>query len=566
MPLWRRRPDSDRFAAIRAAARILVSMMLVALAGAGAPAAARAQGSPTVAPLDPAYLDARRLIDAGLVRDVVVGQAPYSRLTFARLTLEAQSRMLASRNASASNAVLHLAIDRLLARFGDEVEALRTGARAESVVHALSEWEVDLLHTDAPSRTIAGNGLGSVEADIRPLTDNRGGRRVATGTDASLETMHWARLGSRLTLEARPRLWWHDAHDGTRAVDLKMLSANARLVAGNVALTVGREYTDWGTAPGGGLFFSANPPALDMIRIASETPMRLGGPLRWLGPVSGTLQLADVGASVSHSHSLLAAYKVSVQPTPDLELGATFADHFGGAGAVNPSLGRRLADLLPFIDIFRHHADSTEFDSDKLLGVDARLILPHAADVTVFGEFALEDFDVHRLKSVLTEDAALIVGVRVPTLLVPSVSAQLAYHATGLRFYEHHQLVNGIAASRSIIGDDLGRDASGWYGTVTWERRDGLSLRADAAYESRGNDQYVGEYTKPGLQGLVFRTVSTSPPELRRRVMGELAMRPVNGRTRASLAGGVERVSGPPLVSAGGRTSGLAEARFTVYR
>ena len=407
--------------------------------------------------------------------------------------------------------------------------------------------------------------MGSIEADIDPLLDDRGGRRLVTGGNAAFESEHWLALGSHLALEARPRLWLRSgpAHPAAASVDL--LTANARLTAGNVALTVGRDYTDWSNAPGGGLFFSRNAPGLDMVRVASEEPFHLPSLLRLLGPTRATLQVADLGASESHSHSLLVAYTATVQPTPTLEVGATFANHFGGAGAANPDAARRFIDLIPFLDIFRHHADSTDFDSDKLLGMNARLRLPRMANATLFSELALEDFDVHRLRSVFTEDAAYVAGVMLPQVALPGLSAQLAYHVTGIRFYEHHLLLNGYTASRAILGDDLGRDASGWYGTLAWEHGSGTSLRANAAYESRGSTQYVGQYTQAGQQALVFSVVTPGAPELRRRVVAELLHRPRDGRVTLRLAGGVERTTGAPVGAAQG-THGLGEASLSLYR
>lgn len=526
---------------------------------------ALAQGSPTVAPGDPAYADARRLLDHGLAPGIAVSQLPWSRRTFTRIHRAACPQLGSGEVPSGAPSIVN-ACHRLRWRFADAVGPPGPEAAPAWMVQPLAELRAGALYTDAPARGLEGNGLGTTEADLRPLTALREGRRYATGTNATLESAHWARFGSHLTLEARPRLWLAAPRGGDADAALELRTASARLVAANVAITLGREHTDWGNAPGGGLFFSANGPPLDMIRVATEEPFRLPSVLGRLGPTSATVQLANVGPSASHSHSRLAAYKVSIQPATTVELGATFANHFGGAGSIDPGLGRRIVDLLPFVDVFRRHNDSTEFDSDKKLGIDARARVPRLGNATLFAELALEDFDVHRLRSVLTEDAAWILGVRLPSLGAPSLSAQFSYHATGIRFYEHHLMQNGYASRRFLLGDPLGRDASGWYGAVAWESPGGLTLRALSAYESRGNSEFIGGYTQPGLKGLVFRVVTPRPAELRRRLVVDATQRSRDGRRSVSLGAGVERVSGPPLAPLGGRTGALLEAGLSVFR
>lgn len=51
-----------------------------------------AQATPYVPTLDPAYRDLDALVSAGLVRDVMAGERPYSRSGFARFVAEAEER------------------------------------------------------------------------------------------------------------------------------------------------------------------------------------------------------------------------------------------------------------------------------------------------------------------------------------------------------------------------------------------------------------------------------------------------------------------------------------------
>lgn len=532
------------------------------------PFTVRSQSTVTVAVDDPIYRDVDRLIDAGLAPHAIVGQRPYSRESIALLVREARAS-LAAMPAGGDVVLRSGALARLLARFAHEVARLDGRASETDVTRwrPLDALRVDALATDAPFRPVPPNGLGTVEADYNGLIDYRQGRTYVAGSNVALESGHWIQFPGGISLQATPRLWLQQGRQGAgTGLTAEVLVANARAVRHNVAVTVGREYTEWSPATGSGLFFSDNAPALDMIRVASDVPFRLPLGLSRLGLVAATFQLADIGRSDSSTHSRLVSYKVNLKPTDAVELGATFENHFGGAGSRPASTFDRVADLVPFIDIFRHHVDSTSVDSDKLIGVDGRLHLRALGNVSLFGELALEDFDIHRLASIFTEDAAYTAGIIVPTLVVPAISARIGFHTVGLRFYEHHILRNGIASRRFILGDDLGRDASGVFAMLRWETPRGLSITGDVAADARSNDTYLGSYTNPDLTGLVFTRVNRAPVERRERAVVSARWFPPGARTMVEVRGGAERTSNFGFVARASELHALAGVTASWYQ
>ena len=544
-------------------------MLVLVLAAFTMPIAVRGQGTVTVPVDDPLYRDVDRLIDAGLATHVVVGQRPYSRRMIARIVREARLKMDTRSFARSGGQSLEArAIERLRTTFAPEIADLDGDVLVASKVRLspLRSLRAEALVTDAPTRAVPSNGLGSVEADVNPLIDGREGRRFVSGTNVAVESEHSIQFPAGISLQAQPRIRAFRARSrNANETSGELLSANLRAVVGKVAFTAGREYTEWSTGPGQGLFFSGNAPALDMIRVATDAPVRLPSVLGLLGGVSGTLQVADMGRSDSSNRSRLVSYKVSINPGSALELGATFENHFGGAGARPATSFDRFIDLVPFLDLFRHHVDSTSVDSDKLLGLDGRLRISQLGNIALFGEVAIEDFDFHRLSSIFTEDAAYTAGVIIPTLLTPALSARVGYHTVGLRFYEHHILRNGIAARRFTLGDDLGHDANGIFGLIRAEGHSGLSVTAEGSYELRRNDEYVGSYTKPGLTGLVFAKVTDRPEE--RRSRGTVAVRwfRPDGGMMLELKAGAERVGNFAFVAAPDRTHGLASVAAAWY-
>ncbi len=528
-------------------------------------ASASAQSAVTVPVGDPLYQDVDRLVDAGLIARIVVGQRPYSRGALARFAAEARSR-LDSTSDGTGIAVLQEALARLERRLvhATSVDSAK-GATSRVIVAPFDVVRFDALSTDAASRPVPSNGLGSMEADLNSLTSYREGREYPMGSTFGLESQHWLQVGS-VSIQAQPRIALSLPREGATAGAFQVESGDLRGVMGNVALTVGREFTLWSQADDAGLLFSENAPALDMIRLASDNPFQLPGAFRHAGLVAATLQIADLGSSAANAHSRLVSYKVSVRPTDVLELGATFENHFGGAGSRSPSLLNRVIDLLPFVDIFRHHADSTDVQSDKLIGADGRLRLPMLANATLFGEVALEDFDFHRLGSIFTQDAAYSAGVSVPAIFSPSFSGRVRYHTTGLRFYEHHLIVDGIAAHRFILGDDLGHDARAFDASLTWRTAPGLLLTISADHEIRSNDEYLGSYINPNLTGLVFQKVSDRPEEVRTRGLLALRYTPPTGHATVELGGGAERTSNFGFAAVPSRIHGVGNLTITAYR
>ena len=535
--------------------RVAIVAMLLATSH-----AVGAQGTTTVPLGDPTYRDIDRLIDAGLVGAVIVGQRPYSRRLVQELAESARQRLDAGQAHGAGQALARAAIRRILAREGTDSSTPTTSGLRWSPGAAL---RAEALVSDAPSRAVPSNGLGTVEADLNTLTDRRFGRRYVTGANLALESDRWVELPGSLSLQVIPRLHLARTNgSGESSASIELLTGSVRAVRGNASLSVGREYTEWSPSEGGGLLFSRNAPPLNMVRIASDRPAVLPGVLGRLGATSATLQVAELGQSVNNSHSLLVSYKASVSPAPGLELGGMFENHFGGSGAKHFSPLDRFIDFVPFIDVFRRHPNATDVESDKLLGIDARLRIPQLANVTVFSEVQLEDFDFHRLGSIFHQDAAYNSGVIIPAL-TPSVSAQLTYHTAGIRFYQHHLITNGIASRRLLLGDDLGRDASGTDILVHWEHPSGASISANGAVERRRSDTYEGT---DSTTGFVFRELAKGPVEWRRRAMLVAGWQPSEEHYALLIGAGAEQAANVGFVAAPRELHGVATVALTILR
>lgn len=510
---------------------------------------AHAQGTAVVPPTDLIYNDIDRLSELGLLDSVIVGQRPYSRQAIARMARIARDRL--DRDAARSRSRLSDEASRYadellrrLDRFSGDAGDVSFAGPVTALIDAASLW---YNGTDAERRGFASPFGRATEATIDPLAARRLGLPAGTGHTAGMELSQRIEPFDWLAFQARERFeyrWPDDTTVSRRSSELLLASVRARYR--NAAITVGRQQFAWSQSAGDGLFLASDAPALDQISLASDHPFVLPSVLRYLGPVQGTLIFADLGPSVARSHSKLLTYKVSVQPASVLELGGTFMNHYGGAGARPSSFGDRIIDFLPFIDVFRKHnyVDPTrtlDVDSDKLLGVDGRLRIPVLAGITLAGELLIDDFDVHRIPKLLTGYGSQTIKIIVPQIFTPTLSMKLSAKHMGIITYTHPALLDGITTRGRLLGDELGPDAKSFSAQVRWD----MSGAARFELEGRGaiysNAAYRSFYSDSAGTRFVVQKVSHTDDELRDIVLASLILQNDDG-IALTIRGGGERI------------------------
>jgi len=502
---------------------------------------ANGQGTALVAPSEPVYRDIDRLAQLGALDSVILAQRPYSRRELARITAAAKDRL--SRQPAAAERVTEAAaiVHRLEERFRVDSAASRSVPRLVLLDGAL----VSAVSTDAVRRRFAGTFPERLEATIDPLAlPRRLGHPAVRGETGSLELAQRAELTSWLAVHARERLELaRPRPQGGAQSHAELLLGGARARLGNLALSLGREQLAWASTDEEGLFLAADAPALDQISLSADRPFLLPGFLRALGPTQGTLVLADLGESIVRSHSRLLAYKVSIRPRSSLEVGATFMNHFGGAGSPSASLGNRLIDFLPFVDIFRSHnyTDSSrtlDVESDKLLGVNGRLRLSRLGGLTLATELLIDDFDVHRIPTLFGWDGSQTFTATVPSIGGSAFSFGVEAAHTGVRTYTHGPLSNGITTHGLLLGDDLGPDAKGFGATLTWHADRGARVSLNGRTELYSRSDYIitDEPTR-----FTLHRVGSVTNELRDRAVAAVEW-PFDGGLALLARAGAERI------------------------
>ena len=485
---------------------------------------------------DPAYVYLDRLEELGLVRSAIMGQRPYSYREMGRLAREGYATAATARAADPGERML---IDALLARLDARIPDV--SVRSALLDDAL----LGMNRTDAVRRAPPPAGSGAApHATIDPLAVRRLGDPFPAGRSLALEAIQRAEPLGWLAFQARERVTLREPADNAIvSQQAAVLGLAARARWGNVAVTVGRAQLGWGSGGRGGLFLAADAPALDQLSLAPDRPFVLPWLLRRLGPVSGTITLAEMGPSAVRSRSKMLAYKVSARPTAAFEVGGTFQNHFGGEGGRRSSFLYRVIDFLPMIDIFRRHnyVDTTvvfDVDSDKMIGLDARWRIDRLGGVIVEGEWLMDDFDVQRLGSMLNYAASHALSVTVPRLGSPAWSLWVGATHMGPLTYTHSTLVQGMTTRGRLLGNELGPDTKAFSAELRWMPSASASFSVEARSAVYSNATYAAGYDING-RWIVEKRFS-APDELREQAVGTVTVS-TTPSTSLGLRGGVER-------------------------
>jgi len=490
----------------------------------------------TVAPDDPVARTADAMLALVPVAGGVVGQRPYSVRELTRLARAVQT-VVAGREQRGAPMPSDTRAGELAAQI---LTALGATAGAEAGESRPRDAGLDFvpLHavllssaaTSAPIRRVPVNGqLGGVDAITLPPLDGRFGRPAVDGVAASLETVSALGVGGWLSLVAQPRLSWtaarNDAPVGPAGshVTIELQRLYARAVLANVAFQAGIDERVWGQAPlgpgmPGGTLVSANARPLRALSLGADTAFTLPWLFRYAGRVRAELFVADLGARDQiFPHSKLTVYKVTISPTPNLELGAGMMDEFGGHGAPPLSFVNRVTDLFPFLTWLKKGADKQE--SNKIAPLDVRVRVPALRGATAYWELSLDDFDARRLGSVLWEDSGQLFGLSLPRLRDDgTLSLDAFFQHTSLRLYEHGQFASGIQYREQILGSPLGPNGASLTGALAWRPAPTRTVRLVLTGERRDPSPYASTTVTGDTTGaLKFVKLSQSPVEGRAR-------------------------------------------------
>lgn len=517
-------------------------------------ALAQSQSPSTVPPNDPVYEFVDRLLSAGLVDRLIVGQRPMSRREIARILNEARGRLPAP---TADSSWLSRSLERYRAFY-----SVRDSTRS-AWYPRVRKLGFQFQLANSPGRGIPGDASGSIDVTVNPLVANQMGRGtsrhtsgISWGVAEISPTDRLSLVGATLTDFGDPSVSPGDLSPSSRVRSV-LEQLYARGLFANVGVTVGRDYVFLGQGAKAGLTNSLNAGALDMVRLASDAPFTLPWLLRHAGPVQATFFLADLGKSQNFPHARLAGYKASARPSKYFEIGATVADQVGGQGAPGGTFRDKAVDAFPLIDALILHRNFAF--SNKFVGMDARLTIPGARGLQAYLEGVFDDFDLRRARSVFTEDAGYIWGASLDCFRECGPAKVTAeYHATGVRYYTHSVFTSGHTLNGQFLGNSLGPRGKAAYLTFDIDR---LTHRftLEAAHEIRSGDKYSAASTQPNDADFRFTIYEHNPAERRWRSVVTATRGDATSMATQRLSVGVERVEHFNFQPGNWRTNGLLQ-------
>lgn len=422
----------------------------------------------------PIYRAIDRLIAAGAVDGVVVGQKPYSNNEIGRILREAEGNIEGLKNPADK-----MMVYRILKRWKNYY-----CLEPKWDFHLLERLDINYNYLDSPDRPVFANGLGNVAAHVRPITSNEEGRHFADGINYSIETYHWLK-GPIFAFFAQPRFQLQGAKGGNGEAGVFVQKLYGKLGLGNFEVEAGRDEVVWGQGEFGGLMLSNNARPLDMVKLSNDHPLNTGA----IGFLKASILLANLGPHYNYKYSYLTAWKLSLLPADFAEIGVHYGFIMGGrdaphAGALN--VARHFFGFIPRIS-------NNATGSDRG-GADFRFRIPSLSGLEFYGEVYLENINLAHPRVAFGDKAAYSGGLYLPRIGGSNhMAVRLNYVHTGPYIYRDSVWQGGFALSGEFLGDPIGPNADGVHLNYYYDL--GLSSRfiAQVAFENRGGDLFTAK-------------------------------------------------------------------------
>ena len=395
----------------RSLCKFLVACLVAAFAALLTPVAGWCVIASNNIPLDsPVYSYLEKLAGFGLVRSDIRGIRPFSRAEAARLLLEAESRAEEARFLRVDEkdlAVLGLEggagmADEIIARLRERLarELALSGAPEAAPRFGLAKPEYGRLryvYVDGVPRSYfrpvfdpGDDGVFGIGSGLRPKNYYPAGVVYQRGTEGTplFENndgnvyRKWSNLDLRVSLQGystrylsflvEPQFMFSSDDSATT---FRLNKGYLKAGGGPLELEIGRDENWFGLGERGNITLTNNAQNLDFVKLSNPEPINAG----FLGLLKYSLLFTQLDKSLVNSNErqpYVMAVKLSIKPTPPLEIGINFARMFGGPG-VSGSFGGI--------------GGTTGNTANTIAGIELRLRLPWLRNAELYGEFSGED-------------------------------------------------------------------------------------------------------------------------------------------------------------------------------
>ncbi|HEY6720610.1 MAG TPA: capsule assembly Wzi family protein, partial [Burkholderiales bacterium] len=389
-----------------------------------------AQASVNLPLHDWVYDDIERLTALGAIDRAMVTAKPYSR------KLAAQYVARAIHWADVEHDGREVVTAPLLARL---VRTLRPELIQLGVIEPAAGEKPGLIRYGARLQVELDEFRMSPIQPVRPR-ENSGGEYYTDGAHAQTDVRGWLEVGDWAALMLQPAFISdprtlgieptpNDEHAYLREGSLK-------LSAFNVAVEVGRTSQWWGTGYHGSLLVTDNALPLDMVKLGTEEPFRLPGPLRSMGEWKIDTFLAHLESSPDFPRTQVFGLRIGALPVDWLELGFTRLTQFDWPG-LNQNFPNAVRDAYTSS---ANQSGNREVNEEAMIDFRARVpkvpyFVPFPAGMQIYGEIGSED----KWSKWIPSRSAFVWGVYIPQLLAAdTVDLRIEYADTdSTRRYSH---------------------------------------------------------------------------------------------------------------------------------
>jgi hypothetical protein len=314
-------------------------------------------------PLDsPVYDELDTLNSLGYLDDYLDEIRPISRVEAARLTIEAQQRIIDAPN---TDAIARQIVRELRDQFREEIHWLRTNNENNpptAMLNPIDRAELQYIYSDGPQRIWRSTPAVSdyLEAhEGTPLLPDDDGIPTAPGSNEVARWSAWGGFGGFLSAYGETAISGPLGRNLPDSSRVRPLGAESVMSLGNWAVSFGQEEMWWGT----GHFYAAaqsdNADPIPGFRLQNVHPFILPGFFRYLGQFRlqvffGRLDAGRQaikqpnGKFITFARPFIDGQILSFRTLPNFEWGITHAIMFGGAGNSNYGLSGFLGRATGF--------------------------------------------------------------------------------------------------------------------------------------------------------------------------------------------------------------------------
>lgn len=528
----------------------------------------------SVSPDSPYYRDLDKLVAAKLAKPPILGQRPYPRSEFARMTAEAIENLDKIENVepgSYSTLVkrergywqARISIRRLKREFNEEL--VDAGAvddeKKRYRIHPLEKLNIYNRYLNSPDLVIiSNNGRGSIEANVNPLGDYKLGRHAVDGYTSAEELVGRFQVTKFLSGYVSPRFEVDFYRNDDMQAHAYIQNAYTTFKAGNFSAKVGRDSQVWGFGERGSLLYSTNPRPLDGVWLTNPTPERLPWHFKYLGKWRYTLYGVNLGPGRPRKWSWLMGYKVSVLPSDYVELGFGHSVMIGGEGSQSPSA----LDVVGEFFGFRPAGTSGTSDnlSNHQFEVDFLVRIVPLRGTQLYANAAIED----KWKSIaktLDHGMSYLGGIYIPALNPSgSMDLRMEYERINPLQYRHGRYAAGYTENRKIIGSDAGPDSDSVHAKFRHTLSENTWYGLSFDWEWRQSDLYRELVQANGLAGDIEK-IASGPTDVRYRGTLDFNFQ-IRDDVKCRLAAGYERAVNIFYVEGDDRNNYLASVGLQI--